>query len=66
MQKFGHLTSLLWAKLILGRFRDAASRIPLETTKGAGSGNGASDNDDPTILLNVNGGAYRGSTVPGA
>jgi len=66
VQKFGHLATLLWAKLILGRFRDAASRIPLETTTGAGSGKGASDNDDPTILLNVNGGAYRGRNVPGA
>jgi hypothetical protein len=66
VQKFGHLATLLWAKLILGRFRDAVSRIPLKTTTGAGSGKGASDNDDPTILLNVNGGAYRGSNVPGA
>ena len=38
VQKFGHLTSLLWEKLILGRFRDAVSRIPLKMTTGAGSG----------------------------
>ena len=62
IQKFGHLTSLLWARLILGRFRDAVSRLPLETTTGA---EGA-DSDDPLTLLSINGGAYRGSQVPGA
>jgi hypothetical protein len=49
--------------LILGRFRDAASRLPLETTTGAGKG---ADSDDPLTLLRINGGAYRGSHVPGA
>ena len=63
IQKFGHLTSLLWARLILGRFRDAVSRLPLETTTGAGEG---ADSDDPLALLNINDGAYRGRHVPGA
>ena len=63
IQKFGHLTSLLWAGLILGRFRDAVSRLPLEATTGAGKG---ADSDDPLTLLNINGGAYRGSRVSGA
>ena len=63
IQKFEHLTSLLWARLILGRFRDAVSRLPLETTTGAGEG---ADSDDPLALLNINDGAYRGRHVPGA
>jgi hypothetical protein len=62
IQKFGHLTSLPWTRLIFGRFRDAASRLPLETTTG---GEGA-DSDDPLILLNINDGAYRGRHVPDA
>ena len=63
IQKFGHLTFLLWARLILGRFRDDVSRLPLESTTGAGKG---ADSDDPVTLLKINGGAYRGSRVPGA
>ena len=39
IQKFGHLTSLLWARLILGRFRDDASL----------------DSANPITLLCVNG-----------
>ncbi len=60
IQKFGHLASLLWARLILGRFRDAASRQPLDTTTGAGKG---AYNEDLIALLYICGGAYRGRNV---
>ena len=35
VHKSGHLVSLLWARLILGRFRDVASRIPFEAATSA-------------------------------
>jgi hypothetical protein len=33
--QFGHLVSLLWATLILGRFQDVVSRIPFEAATNA-------------------------------
>ena len=30
VHKFGHLVSLLWARLILSRFRDVVSHLPFE------------------------------------
>ena len=35
VQKFGHLVSLLWARLILGRFRDVVSHLPFEAATNA-------------------------------
>ena len=35
VHKFGHLVSLLWARLILGRFRDVVSHLPFEAATNA-------------------------------
>ena len=63
VHKFGHLVSLLWARLILGRFYDAVTRIPFDSVSGASN---YSESDDPLNLLNLNRGGYRGRNIPGA
>ena len=35
VHKFGHLVSLLWARLILSRFRDVVSHLPFEAATNA-------------------------------
>ena len=63
VHKFGHLVSLLWARLILGRFYDAVTRIPFDSVSGAPN---YYESDDPLNLLNLNRGGYRGRNIPGA
>ena len=63
VHKFGHLVTLLWARLILGRFYDAVSRIPFQSTSGTP---GFTESDDAFNFINLNQGGYRGRNVPGA
>ena len=63
VQKFGHLSSLLWARLILSRFRDAVSRTPFPS---ASDTNENFDINDLQAYSNLNRGAFRGRNVPGA
>ena len=61
VQKFGHLSSLLWARLILSRFRDAISRAPFPSDTSENF-----DINDLQAYSNPNRGAFRGRNVPGA
>ena len=63
VNKFGHLVTLLWTRLIIGRFYDAVSRIPFNFATGNSD---FTESDDPLNFLNLNHGGYRGSNVPGA
>ena len=63
VQKFGGLSSLLWARFILGRFRDAVSRTPLAASS---SSSEHFDINDLYSFRNPNRGAFRGRNVPGA
>ena len=63
VHKFGHLVTLLWARLILGRFYDAVSHIPFQSTSGTP---GFTESDDAFNFINLNQGGYRGRNVPGA
>ena len=63
VQKFGGLSSLLWARFILGRFRDAVSRTPLAASS---SSSEHFDISDLYSFRNPNRGAFRGRNVPGA
>ena len=63
VHKFGHLVTLLWARFILGRFYDAVSRIPFQSTSGT---SGFTESDDVFNFINSNQGGYRGRNVPGA
>ena len=63
VHKFGHLVTLLWARLILGRFYNAVSRIPFQSTSGTP---GFTESDDAFNFINLNQGGYRCRNVPGA
>ena len=63
VQKFGHLSSLLWARLILSRFRDVVSRNPFPS---ASNTSDVFDIDNLHAYYNPNRGAFRGRNVPGA
>ena len=51
VHKFGHLVSLLWARLILGRFWDVVSRFPFEAAKNAAAA--PNDKDPITGVIDV-------------
>ena len=63
VQKFGHLSSLLWARLILSRFRDVVSRNPFPS---ASNTSDVFDIDNLHAYYNPYRGAFRGRNVPGA
>jgi len=63
VHKFGHLVSLLWARLILGRFRDVVSHLPFEAATDAAE---VPNDEDPLHFFGSCRSAYRGRNVPGA
>jgi len=63
VHKFGHLVSLLWARLILGRFRDVVSHLPFEAATNAAE---VPNDEDPLHFFGSCRSAYRGRNVPGA
>ena len=65
VQKFGHVASLLWARLIYERFRDVVSNAPFDAASTASNGDFPED-EDPLIFSNMHRAAYHGNRVPGA
>ena len=63
VHKFGHLASLLWARLILGRFQDAVPHAPFGATSNSSE---FPADEDPSNLTGSHRPAYRGRNVPGA
>jgi len=63
VNKFGHLVSLLWAKLILSRFRDVVLHLPFEAATNAAE---VPNDEDPLHFFGSCRSAYRGRNVPGA
>ena len=63
VHKFGHLVSLLWARLILSRFRDAVSHLPFEAATNAAE---VPNDEDPLHFFGSCRSAYRGRNAPGA
>ena len=63
VHKFGHLASLLWARLVLGRFQVAAPHTPFGATSNSFK---FPADEDPSNLTVFPRPAYRGRNVPGA